>query len=307
MLVDPDADEVYLGELNPRISGASSITNVTAGAYSDMPLFLFHLLEYMGVDYELDVDEINERWEDLASVDLWSQMIIKETAPTRRAASPRRRGPASGTSTTPATLRFRRAALDWHQLQNENECFFLRIYGAGRLPLEGRRSRRAGDQGPVADRRTTADRALPSAHRGDAGTVRELTRRQAAPSRSDQLPEGIVVLTRRRLLSFPPTGSGRAVQDLPHQLHRCVRVQEREPADRLALPLGRRDEGDLLVVQRLRPRVVVRRLPAEPAEQHDAEVGLADQLQVRGRLDQVAVSWASAPPPRSPRGRRPRP
>ena len=79
MLVDTDTDEVYLGELNPRISGASSITNVTAGAYADIPLFLFHLLEYMDVDFELDVDEINERWEELASVDVWSQMIMKET------------------------------------------------------------------------------------------------------------------------------------------------------------------------------------------------------------------------------------
>ena len=81
VLVDTDTDEVYLGELNPRISGASSITNVTAGAYADMPLFLFHMLEYMDVDYDLDVDEINRRWEDLASVDLWSQMVIKETSP----------------------------------------------------------------------------------------------------------------------------------------------------------------------------------------------------------------------------------
>ena len=81
VLVDLDSDEVYLGELNPRISGASAITNVTAGAYADVPLFLFHLLEFMGVDFELDVDEINERWSELASSDLWSQMIIKETAP----------------------------------------------------------------------------------------------------------------------------------------------------------------------------------------------------------------------------------
>ena len=36
----------YLGELNPRISGASAITNVTAGAYADVPLFAFHLLEF---------------------------------------------------------------------------------------------------------------------------------------------------------------------------------------------------------------------------------------------------------------------
>src|SRR6201999_2470117 len=81
VLVDLDSSEVYLGELNPRISGASAITNVTAGAYADVPLFLFHLLEFMDVDFEIDVDEINERWSDLASSDLWSQMIIKETAP----------------------------------------------------------------------------------------------------------------------------------------------------------------------------------------------------------------------------------
>ena len=121
VLVDLDTDEVYLGELNPRISGASSITNVTAGAYADMPLFLFHLLEYMGVDFELDVDEINARWEELASADLWTQMVIKETSPiveliTAAAADRpvlRRRSGA---------LVFRRAALDWHQLQNESEA-----------------------------------------------------------------------------------------------------------------------------------------------------------------------------------------
>src|SRR5699024_11735264 len=45
VLVDLDSDDCYLGELNPRISGASAITNVTAGAYADVPLFLFHLLE----------------------------------------------------------------------------------------------------------------------------------------------------------------------------------------------------------------------------------------------------------------------
>ena len=55
------------------------MTNVTAGAYADMPLFLFHLLEYMDVDYEIDVDEINRRWADRGRVDVWSQIIIKET------------------------------------------------------------------------------------------------------------------------------------------------------------------------------------------------------------------------------------
>ena len=78
VLVDLDTDEVYLGELNPRISGASSMTNVTAGAYADVPLFLFHLLEFMDVDYTVDVEEINERWRELAAVDVWAQLIMKE-------------------------------------------------------------------------------------------------------------------------------------------------------------------------------------------------------------------------------------
>ena len=60
-LVDGDTNEIYLGELNPRVSGLSPITHVTLGAYSDVPLFLFHLLEYLDVDYDIDVDEINKR------------------------------------------------------------------------------------------------------------------------------------------------------------------------------------------------------------------------------------------------------
>src|SRR5258707_6424153 len=78
VLVDLDTGAVYLGELNPRISGVSSMTNVTAGAYADVPLFLFHLLEFMDVDYMIDVEEINERWRELAAVAAWSQLIMKE-------------------------------------------------------------------------------------------------------------------------------------------------------------------------------------------------------------------------------------
>ena len=136
VLVDTDTNDVYLGELNPRISGASSITNVTAGAYADVPLFLFHILEYMNVDFDLDVDEINERWEELASADVWSQMVMKETDDIvqRLTATPR-----TGQYSLDASggLVFRRAALDWHQLQNEREAFFLRIYGPGDYRWKG--------------------------------------------------------------------------------------------------------------------------------------------------------------------------
>ncbi len=65
-LLDADTGDLWLGELNPRVTGASSITNVSAVAYGDMPLFLFHLLEFMDVDYEIDVAELNERWAQVA-------------------------------------------------------------------------------------------------------------------------------------------------------------------------------------------------------------------------------------------------
>lgn len=136
VLVDVDTDEVYLGELNPRISGASSITNVTAGAYADVPLFLFHLLEYLDVDFDLDLDDINERWQELAAVDLWSQMIIKETSP-----GVERINTAAPTGAyvldNRGALIFQRAALDWHQLQDESEAFFMRVYGPGDFRWKG--------------------------------------------------------------------------------------------------------------------------------------------------------------------------
>ncbi|SMY03628.1 hypothetical protein BAURA86_03414 [Brevibacterium aurantiacum] len=136
VLVDLDTDDVWLGELNPRISGASAITNVTAGAYADVPLFLFHLLEYLDVEFDLDVDEINERWEELSGADEWSQMVIKETADITEYIT---HSPLTGQYYLDqyGTLTYKRAALDWHPLQNGNEVFFLRIYGAGEYRWKG--------------------------------------------------------------------------------------------------------------------------------------------------------------------------
>ncbi len=136
VLVDADDGAVYLGELNPRISGASAVTNVTAGAYADIPLFLFHLLDYLDIEYELDIDDINERWEALAAEDSWSQMIVKEVRPVVETID---EAPPTGQYFLDDTgqLNFRRAALDWHQLQNETQCFYLRIYGSGDYRWKG--------------------------------------------------------------------------------------------------------------------------------------------------------------------------
>ena len=136
VLVDLDTDEVYLGELNPRISGVSSMTNVTAGAYADVPLFLFHLLEYMDVNYIIDVEEINKRWRDLAAGDIWAQLIMKEPNDSveRILAAPRTGIYQLGKD---GELTFLRLSHDWHQLTSEDECFFLRVYGPGDYRFKG--------------------------------------------------------------------------------------------------------------------------------------------------------------------------
>ncbi len=136
VLVDLDNGAVYLGELNPRISGVSSMTNVTAGAYADVPLFLFHLLEFMDVDYSIDAEEINERWRDLAAVDVWSQLIMKEPgdAIERILAAPRT---GAWRLADEGTLTFSHVSNDWHDITTEDEAFFMRVYAPGDYKFHG--------------------------------------------------------------------------------------------------------------------------------------------------------------------------
>lgn len=136
VLIDTDTDEVYLGELNPRISGASPMTNVTAGAYADVPLFLFHLLEYMDVDYVVNVEEINERWLQLASIDVWAQLIMKEPVDSVERIL---EAPRTGTYrlADDGTLTFARVSQDWHQITDQDEAFYMRVYAPGDFRFKG--------------------------------------------------------------------------------------------------------------------------------------------------------------------------
>ncbi len=131
-LADMDTGEMWLGELNPRVTGASSMTNVTAVAYGDMPLFLFHLLEFLDVDYEIDVDELNAGWAQPSAIDEWSQFILKDTADLVELITD---APRSGIwkldREAHGGISFLRAETDWHTIANEDEAFYLRIAQTG--------------------------------------------------------------------------------------------------------------------------------------------------------------------------------
>jgi len=135
-LTDLDTGDVYLGEINPRITGASSMTNLAAFAHADAPLFLFHMLEFSGVPFELDVNEINHRWSDGDNIDDWSQLVIKHTGKEIELIT---NAPRSGVweLQPEGGIEFIRPQTHRRTVQRKDRGFFLRIADQGDWFYEG--------------------------------------------------------------------------------------------------------------------------------------------------------------------------
>ncbi len=125
-LIDQDSKEVYLGELNPRVSGVSSLTNHSKFAMLDVPLFLFHLLEWMDIPYEIDTAALSDRWAEAANMDSWSQLVVKHTYKTLELAT---EVPASGIWEMKKNGNIRFKKMDTHRqaVLGDNEAFFIQI------------------------------------------------------------------------------------------------------------------------------------------------------------------------------------
>lgn len=135
-LIDQDNGEIYLGELNPRVTGASSITNHAVFALADAPLYLFHILEWMDIEYELSIKAINDRWAKQENVDSWSQLIIKHTKDTIEYVT---EAPVSGIYKMFDNKHIKFERMDTHRraVESEQEAFFLRITDKGDYLYEG--------------------------------------------------------------------------------------------------------------------------------------------------------------------------
>ncbi|MBD3677462.1 MAG: biotin carboxylase [Rhodobacteraceae bacterium] len=135
-LIDKKTGDIWLGELNPRITGASSMTNHAAFAHADAPLFLFHLLEFSKKKFQLDVEELNARWADPDMIDSWSQMVIKHTDDNVDIITS---APQSGIYKMLEDGRVVFDRFDYHRraVESENEAFFLRISDVGDYRYEG--------------------------------------------------------------------------------------------------------------------------------------------------------------------------
>src|SRR5699024_1459755 len=135
-LIDKDTGKLYLGEMNPRITGASSITNHAAFALSDMPLILFHLLEWMDIDYEIDTDALNKRWTEPDNIDNWSQLVIKHTEDSVDVIT---QAPPTGIwcMDGQGEISFSRYDTHRYHVETEYEALFIRIAGAGSYWYKG--------------------------------------------------------------------------------------------------------------------------------------------------------------------------
>ncbi|MFV0492402.1 MAG: biotin carboxylase [Pseudorhodobacter sp.] len=135
-LIDKKTGELWLGELNPRITGCSSMTNHAAFAHADAPLFLFHLLQFSRKKFNLDVAELNARWANPDMIDGWSQMVIKHTEDNVDIIT---EAPQSGIYRMLEDGRVIFDRFDYHRraVESENEAFFLRIQKPGDYRYEG--------------------------------------------------------------------------------------------------------------------------------------------------------------------------
>ena len=135
-LLDQDSGALYLGEMNPRITGASPLTNQAARDQHQPPLLLFHLLEWLGIDFAFDIDEYNERWIEAGPAPNWSQLIIDNI---RDEPAIMNKVPLSGIwqMQPDGELRFLRQAFSSEAVADESEALFMRTVDAGHMTVKG--------------------------------------------------------------------------------------------------------------------------------------------------------------------------
>jgi hypothetical protein len=150
-LLDQDTGALYLGEMNPRITGATPLTSQAMLGAESAPLLLFHLLEWLSpgaeLDYELDVAAFNEQWLRAEGLGSWSQMVLVQTEETNEIVAA---APDGGLwqMQSDGSVQFVRPAFSPSAISGANEALFLsavnvgqtqyRGGGLGRLLLRGR-------------------------------------------------------------------------------------------------------------------------------------------------------------------------
>jgi hypothetical protein len=136
-LIDRDTNEVWLGELNARITGISAMTNLSDFSVDQIPLFLFHLLEYTpGIDLGLDVGAFNQAMLAEGATGTAAQVVLKYTDQPLKIIT---EAPVSGVYTLQpdGTLSLKHAGHERREALAKNEAYILRIKTTGEYAYHG--------------------------------------------------------------------------------------------------------------------------------------------------------------------------
>jgi biotin carboxylase len=136
-LLDLDTQEIYLGELNARITGVTALTNTSDFSEAVLPLFLFHLLEFDArVDLQLDVQQFNQELLARGAQGVSSQVILKHTQDELRIIT---QAPVSGVyrMLDDGSLTLKQAGVRRRDALAPHEAYVLRIQSAGEYAYRG--------------------------------------------------------------------------------------------------------------------------------------------------------------------------
>jgi hypothetical protein len=136
-LIDLDSGEVYLGELNARITGISAMTNLSDFSTTNIPLFLFHLLEYDdNIELGLDVNVFNQAVLTQGATGTAAQVILKYTDDALTIVT---QAPVSGVyvMASDGQLSLKKAGVSRGDAMAANEAYILRIMPQGDYAYHG--------------------------------------------------------------------------------------------------------------------------------------------------------------------------
>ena len=128
-LVDADTGTVYLGELNPRFTGSSIISNVPQHPDTEVPLLAIHMLEF-DAEAPIDAEAANELTQHIPAGVEWSSLIMKHIgAPLVRTTE----APRSGRYRLDGTGQLEQIGgeLDWTALRHRDEFYVVRGTSTG--------------------------------------------------------------------------------------------------------------------------------------------------------------------------------
>lgn len=135
LLVDNN-EELYVKALNPRISGLMNLNINGKHANSSVPLFLFHLMEWMDIPYIIDINSLNEDWSSDEYMGEWTQLMVKHTLDTVELTTDL---PTSGIwkMKVDGNIAHHDDATNQNEITEDNQAFFMNIIQNGDYMHEG--------------------------------------------------------------------------------------------------------------------------------------------------------------------------